>query len=84
MEGDGAEREGKGGQRKGERGIRYLCVMVEDLLSMLATNAAELVAAERHSCIKLVPRVHPHSAGLQSSARTHTCTNSSVNICSTH
>ena len=46
--------------------------MVEDLLSVLATNAAELVAAKRHSSIKLVPGVHPHSARLQPSAGTHT------------
>ena len=56
---------------EGERGTWHLCVMVKDLLSVLATNAAELVAAKRHSSIKLVPGVHPHSARLQSSAHTH-------------
>lgn len=41
-----------------------LCVVGKNLLSMLASNATQLVAAERHSSIKLVPGVHPHSAGL--------------------
>lgn len=54
----------------GGRG-RHLCVMVKDLLSMLATNSTELVPAKRHSSVKLVPCVHPHSARLQSSAHTH-------------
>ena len=41
-----------------------LCVVGKNLLSMLASNATQLVAAERHSSIKLVPGVHPHSARL--------------------
>ena len=36
----------------------YLCVVAESSFTLLAANAACLVAAERHSSIKAIPHVH--------------------------
>lgn len=43
----------------------YLSVVVQDLATMLTPDATQLVATKWHSSVKLVPSVHPDSAGLQ-------------------